>query len=667
MMVESPAKEWESEMEFGDQGLERKRGFFFAFGKKKKEPESGMEEDLGDQEKKGFGLKGFGGNKPKKEKPVLTKEQKKKRRKKFIIGGVVVVVLAMMILPKMFAPEQLPVVSVAHAEKGDVSQTISGSGTVRSQIETSYFSPVGATVESCGLQVGDIVERGDVLLTYDAQELENLYQQAKLTGDAGTYGYQDAITRDNENISEYNRSTHDIGILEQQVDDTEESVEHLTNRVSEFNGKQAESAQTLAAKQEMLAQLQKDKIAVEAELEAANKELTMANAELEAAKNELEQAKASQPAAQSQVDPVVPAAPDGGAPEGQTEGAEENNPDEGTQTAANDGQEGGDASQQGPAGDGQGKTNEAQDKVAAAQEKVNIAQDKVAKAQQNLDTINAQIIEAQKAVEIEQGYLGEVSTKLADYENRLKDANKELGEFSENLAKEKGIQSSSEAAQLTGAARSQLSTNESLNNLNTRISKEQVEKSRGGIQAEYSGVVTSVTVVEGGPVAQGSALFTIASNEDVVVEMSITRFDLEKMAEGQTATITMAGHTYTGTVTKLSRLAEKNEKGTPVVKAQVKIDNPDENVYLGLEANVSVLGRESKDVLVVPAETVNTGQDGSFCYVVENGIVVKKPVEIGLSSDTITEIVSGLDLGDQVICTGGMAIEEGMQVMAMEG
>ena len=51
MMVESPAKEWESEMEFGDQGLERKRGFFFAFGKKKKEPESGLEEDLGDQEK----------------------------------------------------------------------------------------------------------------------------------------------------------------------------------------------------------------------------------------------------------------------------------------------------------------------------------------------------------------------------------------------------------------------------------------------------------------------------------------------------------------------------------------------------------------------------------------------------------------------------------------
>ena len=157
-------------------------------------------------------------------------------------------------------------------------------------------------------------------------------------------------------------------------------------------------------------------------------------------------------------------------------------------------------------------------------------------------------------------------------------------------------------------------------------------------------------------------------NLPVTVEMSITKYDLEKMEEGQKATVTLAGHTYEGTVTKLSRIAEKNDKGTPVVTAQVKIDNPDENIYLGLEAKVNVQGRFVKDVLVVPAECVNSGQDGDFCYVVnENGVVEKKVIEKGLASDDAVEVKSGLAAGDKVI-SGGLTtgITEGTRVTAVE-
>ena len=53
----------------------------------------------------------------------LTPEQKKKRKKRLIIGAVVVVLLALNIIPKMFAPEVLPTVSVAEAYQGMVEQT----------------------------------------------------------------------------------------------------------------------------------------------------------------------------------------------------------------------------------------------------------------------------------------------------------------------------------------------------------------------------------------------------------------------------------------------------------------------------------------------------------------------------------------------------------------
>lgn len=572
MTVESPAKEWENEADAwgasAEETAEKKKFSLpkvsfekLPFGRKK-------DGDAWDTEKPGK-VKKEKKEKPPKEKKVLTKEQKKKRRKKFIIWGAVVVLLAWLILPGLFAGEQLPTVNVVQAAKGDVAQTITGSGTVKSEIETAYFSPVSATVNHCGLSVGDTVAKGDVLLTYDEAELDHLYQQADLTGDAGTYGYQDAITRDNENISEYNRSTHDIGILEQQVEDWDKTVEHLNNRVSEYSGKQAESAQTLSVKQGLLVEAQQEVIKAEADLKVA-----------------------------------------------QT--ATSSSPDDKT------------------------------------------------KAQAALDAAKAKVSAVQAEIDKEQDYLNEVSSKLGDYQNRLKDATKELADFNADLSEQKGIQSASDGARLTGAARSQLATNEDLNKLNASVTKEQVEKGRNGIVAEYPGVVTSVTAVEGGPAAQGSALFTIASNEDVVVEMNVTRYDLEKLEEGQEAVITMAGREYTGTVARLSRLAEKNEKGTPVVKAEVRIENPDENVYLGLEANVSIKGKEAKNVLTVPVEAVNTGQDGTFCYVVEDGVMVKKQVETGLSSDMTVEIVSGLAEGDQVVRSGAELLQEGMKVMAVE-
>ncbi len=180
--------------------------------------------------------------------------------------------------------------------------------------------------------------------------------------------------------------------------------------------------------------------------------------------------------------------------------------------------------------------------------------------------------------------------------------------------------------------------------------------------------MTEVAAVSGGPAAKGGSLFTVASNEDVIVDMSVTRFDLEKLEVGQSAEISLAGKTYTGEVSKLSRLAAENSKGTPVVSAEIHIDNPDDNIYLGLEAKVIISGRKVENVIVVPVEAVNTGMDGSFCYVVdENGVVVRRDVVTGLASSMEIEIQSGLNAGDKVIRnTTGMMLEEGMRVTPME-
>lgn len=505
------------------------------------------------------------------DKEPLTPEQKKKRRKRLIIGGIVVVILALNIIPKLFAPEVLPQVSVSEAYLGTVEQTVEGSGSVKSEQVKTYFSPVSATIADFNLQVGDTVEAGEMLLTYDSAELDELYRQAELTGSAAGFGYQDAISRDNKNVSEFNRSSAALGTLEQQLEEEENENEHVRDRITEYTEKQAASSMELNNRQ--------------IELEDANIELRTAQAALEQLKKG---------------------------------------------TASNAGEE-----------------QALQNAIAATSAKRN---------------------NAQKRIEEEQKHLNEINDKLNSYNDRLKDSTERLEKLQTDKAKEQGIKDSTENSRLTSAARSELSTNNDLSSLNAQMTKDEIDQGRAGIQAEFSGVVTEITAVPGGPAAKGGNLFTIASNQEVIVDMSVTRFDLEKLEEGQSAEISLAGHTYTGTVSKLSRLAANNEKGTPVVSAQIHIDNPDENIYLGLEAKVAVNGRKAENVIVVPVEAVNTGVDGSFCYVVdEMGTVVKKDVETGLASAMDVEILSGLNVGDKVILnTAGMLVEEGMRVMAVE-
>jgi multidrug efflux pump subunit AcrA (membrane-fusion protein) len=57
--------------------------------------------------------------------------------------------------------------------------------------------------------------------------------------------------------------------------------------------------------------------------------------------------------------------------------------------------------------------------------------------------------------------------------------------------------------------------------------------------------------------------------------------------------------------------------------------------------------------------------EGEFLYIVENNILVRRPVTTGISSDTMIQITEGLSGGEQVVTDVTANLVEGMAVMAM--
>lgn len=240
-----------------------------------------------------------------------------------------------------------------------------------------------------------------------------------------------------------------------------------------------------------------------------------------------------------------------------------------------------------------------------------------------------------------------------------------IAAYKEYRSEMKSQKSSSENGALDSGSKSQMEANAQIENLNNSDTIAAIGKVENGIVADFDGVVTEVEAVEGSTPAEGTKLFTLESTEKVKVEITVSKYDLEKIAVGQEAEIDIAGKSYNGKVVKINGMATTNASGTAVVGAQIEIENPDESIFLGVEAKVVIHTAEASQVPVVPVEVVNSDKEGDFVFTAENGVVAKKRVVTGISSDSYIEIKEGLSEGEAVIVTTGQDLEEGMAVTVM--
>ena len=157
-------------------------------------------------------------------------------------------------------------------------------------------------------------------------------------------------------------------------------------------------------------------------------------------------------------------------------------------------------------------------------------------------------------------------------------------------------------------------------------------------------------------------LFTIASTDSIKVTVPLSKKDMETVSLGQTATVTLLDHEYTGKVTYISKIATTTATGATSIEAEVTIQNPDENIILGLDAKVVIHTASVEDVMSVPNLAINVDTEGTFVYAVEDNLVVKKYVETGVSDVDNCEILSGIDADTMVITNVTAMITEGLPV-----
>ncbi len=527
-----------------------------------------------------------------------------------IIGGVVIVNNAVKTGQQLL---EAMTVEVMRVETGDVTEIVETNGTVVSGQQKVIFSPVNANVEMADFQVGDLVKAGDKLVTFDLKDLEEQNQKAELTVLANELGYQDSVAKSNEAQSRQADARNQAANLQAQVDAKTQEVQDLTNALAgEAN------AQAVAQQQEAEA--------VNAQITELQQQLDATAKELEEAQKAVDQASNAQQKAQVNFEAAAAAA--------------ESDPE---------------------------ALEKAKKELNQANKDFTNAKNACDKIQETADSLQEQI----EALQASLSAIGTEDVTDSDLQQRLQNAQAELAELKGNLESQKAI-AESESGALSSAAREQMRTNNNLAELESKSLEELIEEGRKGITADFNGVISDKQVMEGALVSQGMQLFTLQSIDDVNVEVTLSKNVFDKVKEGQIAEITLAGQTYQGTVKKISRIASTGAAGSnqaavssASVMATVQINHPDDNIFLGVDAKVKIQAAEAKNVIILPTEAVNIGKDGTFCWVNEDGVMKKRSITTGVTSDECAEITQGIDEGEQVIPDPGMH-EEGDPITVSE-
>lgn len=256
----------------------------------------------------------------------------------------------------------------------------------------------------------------------------------------------------------------------------------------------------------------------------------------------------------------------------------------------------------------------------------------------------------------------------SDAEKSLKEGieaeEERLATLREHKAEMEAQKQQAEAALVNRYQKENLSATEELNLLVYENMQADFAAAQNGVTADFNGIVMEIGVVEGATVPEGTQLLTLADSEKIKVVVYITRYDLEKIEVGQQADVTINGSVYEGSVAKIDRMATVNASGNATVRAEIHIENPDDKIYLGLEAKAVIHTDSAQGALLIPLEALNADRNGDFVYIEENGIAVRRPVVTGISSDEYIEVKEGLSETDNVITASynGAGIEEGMQV-----
>ena len=182
------------------------------------------------------------------------------------------------------------------------------------------------------------------------------------------------------------------------------------------------------------------------------------------------------------------------------------------------------------------------------------------------------------------------------------------------------------------------------------------------VTAPAAGVVQNQNMTLHGMVSQSSQLCVITGTGAKVVKFNVTEDVLQNLTMGQTVTVEKNGSSYSGTITKLTKLVDP-QSGLFPVEATL---SGAEALSDGSSTKLSLVAAKADHALLVPVDAVYYSGGNPYVYTYENGLVKRVFITTGISDDQYYEVTDGLDGTEQIVNSWTDDIYDGAEVRIVD-
>ena len=196
--------------------------------------------------------------------------------------------------------------------------------------------------------------------------------------------------------------------------------------------------------------------------------------------------------------------------------------------------------------------------------------------------------------------------------------------------------------------------------------------SRTILSAPFNGIVAQITgelgeyTTPSPPGVPTPPAIDLIDDSCLYVSAPMDEVDAPRIKIGQSARISidaMPDKTFDGVVRRIAPYVTELEKQARTVDVEVNFQPvPQDILLIGYSADIEIIIDTSQDVLRVPTQAIR--QNNTILAVSAEGKLEERILETGLANWSFTEIVSGINEGDQILLSSDQdGIEVGVAVL----
>ncbi len=184
------------------------------------------------------------------------------------------------------------------------------------------------------------------------------------------------------------------------------------------------------------------------------------------------------------------------------------------------------------------------------------------------------------------------------------------------------------------------------------------------IRAPFAGTLGLRRVSLGDLVGPETVITTLDDTRSIRLEFTVPEGFLGELARGlviEAASVAYPGRRFSGTVSSIDSRIDPTTRAVTVIAT---IPNPERLLKPGMFLTVD-LERSRRQVLMVPEESLSPRGGKQYVFLVHDGRVEEREVQLGSRSPGLVEIRAGLVAGDVVVTEGIQRLRDGAPVQVL--